>query len=1077
MRTHHHGRSSQRGFTLAEILVASAIFTVIVVAALLMYDRSNQVFKQSSESIDMQQNTRVAFDKLVADLRMAGFDYDRDGIPSGTAVRPWQASTTYQINDVVTPPSPNGHQYVCIQGGQSGPSEPGWLTGTNATFNDNTARWQENAGVNVYQQPDEQIEYAGQTAITIRANYDYDANERVVTDPLRNDHFNGREKTLESRTPQFPVITTGNDEIVTYALVSDKGRNNDVIRFYADINNEGDEESRRAYPGGSAERLVEIGGVDLSNTQPPYTLYRITFDDHAHIVRTPVANNIRSMRFKYYEDTTGDTTLKNLDATPADVSNGIGGEGPYNPAAAEAVVTDRLIRAKIRSTVVELIGMNPNTERGYVDNLPPWNATTPADRDTVSPNTRKVKLSTLVVPRNLGKRGLREQSTTEPGAPVITDICVGYCGLVKISWQAPSTGGVDQYAIAYDTNSSGNFVQTVQVGPVTTGYVTNLSPDQSYYFKVMAINDYGAASSAVSGSAYVPASRTTPADPSGVSATGDRVATRQPGKVVVTWNAPAGYSGQNQLSCTSGSQTATTIPPAEAITYNVWRSTTSTVDTSQPPYVSYAAGGSNPSINYATGVVTFTDTNVVPCMTYYYKVQAVKQTCETPSSRSVSPSIPHSNIVPSTPVQGSASLAAPPSAPADLQYNSATSTCTAGQCTVNLDWPKVVTDTSNNTLVVDQYEILRTQKLNGTTTTSSSAPQSTLGTNTAIGAQTITVNNASATSGATATYTDTVPETDRTGTNYSYEYKVRAVVCSTPGAYSPPRIFPCTFAGGTVGVSIASTSYFQGNGLIDTPYYVNVPLTLTATSGSPVQSMHALLYRYASNTYALVQDMGTRTGPLQSAAWSVDGSIASAGVEYMFEVTFTDTAGCSTRARTYFINEGVSCCLQNQTSNASVVSFTAGTTKVVDLFAKSICSNALTIQPSGIVFTWTDLGQGSTVNSVKLDKVEYPTTASSGSNVANCSWDNTIKCYTYDPRPNQSAGTFTIPTTSSGNAAPQQIAANSSSATSPFRVRVYYIVNCPGSGVCNLTKQPITAFSFNYMRSGDASATTCPIVP
>src|SRR5256712_1892276 len=78
----------QRGFTLAEILVATAIFAIIMIAALAVYDRSNRVFKESTEAADLQQSTRVGFDKLVSDLRMAGFDYNRGGIPSGTGQYP-----------------------------------------------------------------------------------------------------------------------------------------------------------------------------------------------------------------------------------------------------------------------------------------------------------------------------------------------------------------------------------------------------------------------------------------------------------------------------------------------------------------------------------------------------------------------------------------------------------------------------------------------------------------------------------------------------------------------------------------------------------------------------------------------------------------------------------------------------------------------------------------------------------------------------------------------------------------------------------------------------------------------------
>jgi len=1059
----------QRGFTLVEVLVASAVFTVVIVAALLLYDRSNQVFKQSSESIDLQQNSRVAFDKLVADLRMAGFDFDRDGIPTGAVARSWVTATNYNPGDIVLPSTANGHQYVCIQGGQSGPSEPAWPTTLNGTVTETapgTARWQENSGINVYQQPDEQVEYAGQTAITIRGNFDYDAR-----DP--NDAFNGRETHYENA--RFPVVTTGNDEIVTYALVSDKGPNSDTITFYADMNASGTP-SRTAYPGGNAERQIDITGVDLSNTHPPYTLYRFSFDDSATLVRTPVASNIRSLRFKYFEDTTGDTPLKDLQTTPADVSNGIGGAGPYDPATPEAVVTDRLIRAKIRSLQVELIGMNPNVERGYVDNLPPWNATTTADRDTVSPNTRKVKLTTLIVPRNFGKRGLREQATTEPGAPRVGDICVGYCGTVKLTWDAPSTGGVTSYAIAWDTPISGScttptFVNTIQVGPVTSGFVYGLIPDQPYCFKVMAINDYGASSSAPSGP-FTPLNRMTPGAPGNgtIAATGTTVATQLPNKIQVTWQASTAYASPDQLSCSvSGSQTGS-VASGESIRYNIWRGTTSTVNTAGTPYVSYTANGSAVVVNNATGLVTFTDTSVSPCLDYYYKVQAVKELCEPNAAYNVSPAVAHSAIVPATAVKGSASASGnAPNTPADLVVES-TSVCNLGSCTVNLSWPKVVSDTANGALVVDSYEISRTQKLNTTITTAASSPTTTIGSNVTptayFGTQTLsggTLNGWSGTGSGTVNYTDTVPEADAGAGNvsYSYEYKVRALVCSIPGAYSVIRTFPCPFNGGAVSVGVSAA--FQGNGTIADPYYVNAPLTITASTASSVSSAHALLYAYSGGNYTLVRDLNTNIGPLTTTSFAA--GTMTVGTTYLAEVTFTDTNGCTRRGRVYFLDEGLSCCLQNLTTSSSVISFTAGTSKFVDVFARNICTNDLTVQGNGIVFTWSSTGlTGSPAP--KLDKVEYPTTATTGTNVAPCSWNSAIKCYSYDPRPNQNAGTFTVPTTlAAGVAQPSVIPLSSTS----FRVRVWWTQN--------LAKQPITNFSVDYRRTGDTSTTTCATVP
>src|SRR5207249_5632479 len=86
----------QQGFTLAEILVTTAIFAIIMLAALAVYDRSNQVFKTGTEAADLQQSTRIGFDKLVSDVRMAGFDYSRGGVPTGGIAR-WQPSTAYRV--------------------------------------------------------------------------------------------------------------------------------------------------------------------------------------------------------------------------------------------------------------------------------------------------------------------------------------------------------------------------------------------------------------------------------------------------------------------------------------------------------------------------------------------------------------------------------------------------------------------------------------------------------------------------------------------------------------------------------------------------------------------------------------------------------------------------------------------------------------------------------------------------------------------------------------------------------------------------------------------------------------------
>lgn len=82
-----------------------------------------------------------------------------------TATYPqWAASTTFLVNDVVQPLTPNGFIFICIQGGQTGASEPGWNTGSGQTTTDNQALWQQNGQLTTSPAPPgaaHQINHAG----------------------------------------------------------------------------------------------------------------------------------------------------------------------------------------------------------------------------------------------------------------------------------------------------------------------------------------------------------------------------------------------------------------------------------------------------------------------------------------------------------------------------------------------------------------------------------------------------------------------------------------------------------------------------------------------------------------------------------------------------------------------------------------------------------------------------------------------------------------------------------------------------------------------------------------------------
>src|SRR5260370_12829913 len=91
-----HPTKQQRGFSLVEVMVVTAILVVVLVGILMLYDRANHVFKSGNEAAEMQQNLRIAYERLVGDVRMAGFDYQRGGpLLSSQNAAPWAPARTY----------------------------------------------------------------------------------------------------------------------------------------------------------------------------------------------------------------------------------------------------------------------------------------------------------------------------------------------------------------------------------------------------------------------------------------------------------------------------------------------------------------------------------------------------------------------------------------------------------------------------------------------------------------------------------------------------------------------------------------------------------------------------------------------------------------------------------------------------------------------------------------------------------------------------------------------------------------------------------------------------------------------
>lgn len=82
------------GFAVLEFLIASTIFIIVVLAVYLMYETNQATFAKGEKDADLQQNARVAMDRIIRELRMAGFDPQAAIIPTPCATAIQSATAT-----------------------------------------------------------------------------------------------------------------------------------------------------------------------------------------------------------------------------------------------------------------------------------------------------------------------------------------------------------------------------------------------------------------------------------------------------------------------------------------------------------------------------------------------------------------------------------------------------------------------------------------------------------------------------------------------------------------------------------------------------------------------------------------------------------------------------------------------------------------------------------------------------------------------------------------------------------------------------------------------------------------------
>ena len=594
-------RNGQQGFSLVEMLVASAIFAIVAAVVFIFYTAAQKSYKSGENFSEQQQSTRVAFDRMISDLRLAGFNTN----PDGDATR-----------------------------------------------------------------VDEQIEGAWDTAVTIRGDFDFeDASANASP-----------EAALPGTV--YNLVSTGNDEIVTYVLAKPGPVGADTLTIRVDANR----------PRTKSLQTVTIPNVVLVQNNPPYTLYRVTLKDVAgafpgspqaatSFVYEPVADNVRTLTFQYMPDA-GSVPLNAN--TPANSADDIGGgDGSV------------LTRSLIRKIQVNLVGMTPDEDLDYVD----------AGDATATTHYRKFDLSSDVNPENLGRSGVKDIDITPPPSPTNITLVPGHCKGLLVKWDTPSTSsGVTSYGFKYWPNGSPNPFSTAAVtyphseyGIVDYeghGFISGLNVGTSYCVQVQARDVVGNQSGWAPGTApcATVAEASTPDVPQNLNATGNGTLAPQDSRIVLTWNEVKNNSN-NVTNDPDVLNTHTIL--RDGAGYKLYRDS----DASFTPNDSTNLVASNSVIG--NGVLTWTDNAVANCQTYYYKLKA-SDTCDVLSD-------------PSTAATGQAATAIAPNAPTGLTG------ARSGTGTVTLSWTPVTTKVDGTNTFVNQYKIYKTKQPYGTIATSLSA--------------------------------------------------------------------------------------------------------------------------------------------------------------------------------------------------------------------------------------------------------------------------------------------------------------------------------------------------------------------
>ena len=900
-------KRTARGFSLIEMVVATAIFALAASVAFILYTAAQKSYKAGENSSDQQQSTRVAFDRMISDVRLAGLNTNPDG---------------------------------------------------------DTTR------------VDEQIEGAWDTAVTVRGDFD-------------------REDPVASLSPEsalagtvYNSVSTGNDEIVTYVLSKPGLTSTGTLDLWLDVDK----------PRVKTVKQVTIPKVALIQDNPPYTLYRVTLADvtgtfptspqaSSNFVYEPVADNIKSMTFLYYDD--GGTLIS--PNTPANSADDIAG-----------TAANQVTRAAIKRISISLVGMTRDPDMNYVDTT---------DANAATQAYRKFDLSSDVNPENLGKTGIKDVDVTPPPAPTGVALVPGHCNGMLVTWNQPaSTDAVSAYVVRFWPASSTTSITSQSftyphneygtVDYLGHSFVTALTLGTNYCFQVQAKDSAGnqsawapttAPCAVVTDNTTATVPYTNPAAPTGLTLTSN-----QDSQIPLAWSQVK--NNTNVLTGDPNTISGTTIlrDPAG---YQLERSIVSASSG-----FATIANPTTPTLTPLTaGVTSFTDTPVTNCQTYYYRL-ATLDTCSKISA--------YSSVV-----SGQAHTTVKPAIVTGLAGDR------TSQNNVTITWNPVTTNVNGTTIAVGQYNVYRYKGTTGVTPSTGSF--------TYMGSST------------TPSYVDALSAQDKqdlNGLTITLYYYVTAVdLC--PNESDPSVILPVQCASN---LSPAYTPPPAGSGGGNQL----IRLTYTATGSTFVTRLRVHIARLSGSGDIYdqtVQNSAGLSSPIDLPLWNAS---AEGGGSYTLQWEIETNKGCiQTPSTTFTASVAASCKISATNPTIAPVSGKASVLyTVVAWDVQNYSGDNLQINEIDVAFTST-AGTGTH----KLQKIKWPSTASAAPGLFSFSGAGVVSTAVHTYLPGDITFVSTTPIVNMSLTFDSAMFNTTTGNTETMTVTYRFQDSSSTSGVCSLT--------------------------